>query len=398
MKYFTYFYEDELETLFFQKPKDFNKYSDRELLSYGLGATLYMPATRPNIHQDLLSKKHEGLTSLVIDLEDAVGDVEVEKAEELLVGELLKLHNEISKKYLTIDDLPLMFIRIRNIEQLKRIKEQLGNAIEMLTGVVLPKFSAESGEALLSEVVNIHTENRPFYAMPILESDKIIQKETRMGELMAIKHLLDHYKNNILNIRIGATDFCGLYGIRRSVDTSVYEIAVLRDCMADIINVFQRSESPYVISGPVWEYFSSKPRMLKPQLRQTPFRERYGDEGLKWRAELIDQNMDGLIKEVLMDIANGLTGKTIIHPTHIKAVQALNVVTYEEYIDACSIVEAENGANGVRKSNFSNKMNEIKPHLFWAKKVLIKSQLYGVLHEGYTNIDLIKKDVYAYNS
>ncbi|MDM5331326.1 HpcH/HpaI aldolase/citrate lyase family protein [Neobacillus sp. CF12] len=398
MKYFTYFYEDELETLFFQKPKDFNKYSDRELLSYGLGATLYMPATRPNIHQDLLSKKHEGLTSLVIDLEDAVGDVEVEKAEELLVGELLKLHDEINKKYLTFDDLPLMFIRIRNIEQFKGIKEQLGNAIEMLTGVVLPKFSAESGEALLSEVVNIHTENRPFYAMPILESDKIIQKETRMGELMAIKHLLDRYKNNILNVRIGATDFCGLYGIRRSVDTSVYEIAVLRDCMADIINVFQRSESPYVISGPVWEYFSSKPRMLKPQLRQTPFRERYGDEGLKWRAELIDQNMDGLIKEVLMDIANGLTGKTIIHPTHIKAVQALNVVTYEEYIDACSIVEAEKGENGVKKSNFSNKMNEIKPHLFWAKKVLIKSQLYGVLHEGYTNIDLIKKDVYAYNS
>jgi citrate lyase beta subunit len=398
MKYFTYFYEDELETLFFQKPKDFNKYSDQELLSYGLGATLYMPATRPNIHQDLLSKKHEGLTSLVIDLEDAVGDVEVEKAEELLVEELLKLHNELNKKYLSMDDLPLMFIRIRNIEQLKRIKERVGNAIEILTGVVLPKFSAESGEALLTEVVNIHTEHRPFYAMPILESDKIIQKETRMDELMAIKHLLDSYKNNILNVRIGATDFCGLYGIRRSVDTSVYEIAVLRDCVADIINVFQRSESPYVISGPVWEYFSSKPRMLKPQLRQTPFRERYGDEGLKWRAELIDQNMDGLIKEVLMDIANGLTGKTIIHPSHIKAVQALNVVTYEEYIDAYSIVEAENGANGVKKSNFSNKMNEIKPHLFWAKKILLKSQLYGVLHEGYTNIDLIKKDVYVYNS
>lgn len=398
MKYFTYFYENELEAMFFQTPKDFNKYSDRELLSYGLGATLYMPATRPNIHQDLLSKKHEGLTSLVIDLEDAVGDIEVEKAEVLLIGELLKLYGEINKKYLTIDDLPLMFIRIRNIEQLKRIKEQLGNAIELLTGVVLPKFNAESGEALLAEVANIHTEHKPFYAMPILESDKIIQKETRMTELMDIKHLLDHYKNNILNVRIGATDFCGLYGIRRSVDTTVYEITVLRDCIADIINVFQRSESPYVISGPVWEYFSSKPRMLKPQLRQTPFRERYGDEGLKWRAELIDQNLDGLIREVLMDIANGLTGKTIIHPTHIKAVQALNVVTYEEYIDACSIVEAANGEIGVKKSNFSNKMNEIKPHLFWAKKILLKSQLYGVLHEGYTNIDLIKKDVYVYNS
>jgi citrate lyase beta subunit len=398
MKFFTYFYENELNQLFFQKPKSFNKFTDREVLSFALGATLYMPATRPNIHQELLSKKHVGLTSLVIDLEDAVGDNEVGKAEELLIEELLKLSGEINKAYLTIDDLPLIFIRIRNLEQFKKIKEHLGDAMQLLTGVVLPKFSLDSGEELLAEVMKIHTDQQPFYAMPILETNKVIQKETRMTELMGIKQLLDRYKDNILNIRIGATDFCGLYGIRRSVDTTVYEIAVLRDCIADIINVFQRSDSPYVISGPVWEYFSAKPRMLKPQLRQTPFRERYGDEGLKWRAELIDQNMDGLIREILMDIANGLTGKTIIHPTHIKAVQALNVVSYEEYMDACSILEAATGEIGVKKSNFENKMNEIKPHYYWAKKIILKSQLYGVLNEEFTNIDLIKKDVYVYNS
>nr|WP_263326005.1 HpcH/HpaI aldolase/citrate lyase family protein [Neobacillus sp. Marseille-Q6967] len=398
MRFFTYFYENELEQLFYQKPSNFNKYSERELLAYGLGATLYMPATRPNIHQDILSKKHEGLTSMVIDLEDAVGDNELGKAEGCLIEELLKLYGEFSKKYLTMDDLPLMFIRIRSLEQMHRIKEQLGEAIHLLTGVVLPKFNAESGKAFLDEVVKIHKEHHPFYAMPILESNSVIHKETRMAELMGIKQLLDQYKDNILNVRVGATDFSGLYGIRRSVDTTVYDIAVLRDCIADIINVFQRSESPYVISGPVWEYFSSKPRMLKPQLRQTPFRERYGDEGLKWRSELIDQHLDGLIREVLMDIANGLTGKTVIHPTHIKTVQALNVVSYEEYMDACAIIEAANGDIGVQKSNFSNKMNEIKPHFYWAKKILLKSQLYGVLHEQFTNIDLIKKDIYAYHS
>jgi citrate lyase beta subunit len=398
MRFFTYFYENELNELFFKKPQNFNKYTNRELLSYALGATLYMPATRPNIHQDLLSKKHEGLTSLVIDLEDAVGDNQLEQAEELLVKELTKLDSEINKNFLTSDDLPLIFIRIRDIAQFRRIKRQLGEAIHLLTGVVLPKFSAETGEELLAEVAQIHSEHEPFYAMPILETNKVIQKETRMSELTEIKQLLDQYKDNILNVRIGATDFCGLYGIRRSVDTTVYDIAVLRDCIADIINVFQRSDSPYVISGPVWEYFSSKPRMLKPQLRQTPFRERYGSEGLKWRAELIDQHMDGLIQEVLMDIANGLTGKTIIHPTHIKAVQALNVVSYEEYIDACEIIEAANGENGVKKSNFANKMNEMKPHYFWASKIILKSQLYGVLHEEITNIDLIKKDAFVYHS
>ncbi|MFJ7725637.1 HpcH/HpaI aldolase/citrate lyase family protein [Neobacillus sp. NPDC097160] len=395
MELFTYFYEDEIKRFFYQKPQNFNKYSNHELLSYGLGATLYMPATRPNIHQEILSKKHEGLTSLVIDLEDAVGDNEVYRAEELLIKELLKLFGELNKGFLSFGDLPLLFIRIRNLDQLKRVTGLLGDATTLMTGVVLPKFCADNGEELLEMVRQIHTQEHPFYAMPILESASVIQKETRMEELIKIKLLLDHYKEQILNVRIGATDFCGLYGIRRSADTTVYEIAVLRDCIADIINVFQRFDSPYVVSGPVWEYFSTKNRMLKPQLRQTPFRDRYGDEGLKWRAKLIDENMDGLIREILMDIANGLTGKTIIHPSHIKIVQALNVVSYEEYIDASNIVKSATGEIGVMKSMFANKMNEIKPHYFWAKKILLKSQLYGVLHEDFTNIDLIKKEVYV---
>jgi citrate lyase beta subunit len=395
MELFTYFYEEEIEEFFYQKPQNFSKYSKRELLAYGLGATLYMPATRPNIHQEILSKKHEGLTSLVIDLEDAVGDSEVCEAEALLIEELLKLSGELNKGYFSFWDLPLMFIRIRDLEQLKRVNEQLGDATKLLTGVVLPKFSAENGEELLQEVCRVHSEQHPFYAMPILETAKIIQKETRMEELMNTKHLLDRYKESILNVRIGATDFSGLYGIRRSADTTVYDIAVLRDCISDIINVFQRFESSYVVSGPVWEYFSASSRMLKPKLRKTPFRERYGDEGLKWRAKLIDEHMDGLIQEILMDIANGLTGKTIIHPSHIKVVQALNVVSYEEYIDASNIVKAATGEIGVMKSDFANKMNEIKPHYYWAQKIILKSQLYGVLHEEFTSIDLIKKKVYV---
>ncbi|MGG3470197.1 HpcH/HpaI aldolase/citrate lyase family protein [Neobacillus pocheonensis] len=395
MRFFTYFYGNEMEQYFYLKPQSFSKYSNRELLSYGLGATLYMPALRPNIHQEILSNKHDGLTSLVIDLEDAVGDNEVNRAERFLVEEILKLFGELKKGYLSFEDLPLMFFRIRNLEQFKRVTEQLGDATRLLTGVVLPKFSAETGEELLTEVQKLHSEQHPFYAMPILETAKVIQKETRMEELLKIKHQVDQYKEIVLNIRIGATDFCGLYGIRRSADTTVYDITVLRDCITDIINVFQRFESPYVVSGPVWEYFSAKKRMLKPQLRQTPFRERYGEEGLKWRSRLLDDNLDGLIRETIMDIANGLTGKTIIHPSHIKIVQALNVVSYEEYIDASNIVKAATGEIGVMKSEFANKMNEIKPHYYWAKKILFKSQLYGVLHEQFTNIDLIKKEVYV---
>jgi citrate lyase beta subunit len=395
MKFFSYLEKNEMDQLFFIKPQQFNKTSNRDLLSYGLGATLYMPATRTDFYHDIIKQKQNGLTSLVIDLEDAVGDLNVEYAESCLKEGMLQLYKNMNQGMLTINELPLLFFRIRHIEQFIRIYHSLGEMFQLFTGVVFPKFEAETGRELLNVLSKISMKEQPFYCMPILESEKVIHKETRQEELLKIKNVLDDYREYILNVRIGATDFSGIYGIRRSADTTVYDISVIKDCIADIINIFQRSSCPYVISGPVWEYFSSKERMLKPQLRQTPFRNHFGDEGRNLRSELIDQNMDGLMREILLDITNGLIGKTIIHPSHIKVVQDLNVVTYEEYNDALNIVESATGEFGVKKSQFLNKMNEIKPHYYWAQRMLLKSEVYGVLNEEYSNIDLIKRRVFV---
>ncbi len=68
-------------------------------------------------------------------------------------------------------------------------------------------------------------------------------------------------------------DFCSLFGIRRNEDTTIYDIAVIRNCIELIINQFLRKGSGFVLSGPVWEYFSSGERLLKPQLRISPFTE-----------------------------------------------------------------------------------------------------------------------------
>ncbi|MBG9546610.1 HpcH/HpaI aldolase/citrate lyase family protein [Cytobacillus firmus] len=385
---------EKINKMFYKEPGYFNKRSDRELLSYALGATLYMPATRPNIHQDLLSKKHAGLSSMVICLEDAIGDDEVELAENLLCSELENLSSDLMKGLCEEEDLPLIFVRIRSYEQLMRLKSRIPNGMHLLTGFVLPKFSPAEGCKILTEIKELNSHGYCLYAMPILETKEIIQKETRLEELIGIKKVLDQYFELILNVRIGATDFSGLYGIRRNSDTTVYDIAVIRDCISDIINIFLRADQPYVISGPVWEYFSSKERLLKPQIRQTPFMERLGQDGLKMRTDLIDRHMDGLIREIAMDISNGLTGKTIIHPTHIRPVQALNTVTLEEYLDAQSIAGQAGGKIGVMKSNYQNKMNEIKPHLYWAKKILLKSEVYGVLQDEITYIDLLKNETF----
>jgi len=395
MKLFADLTENQKKHLFYKEPEVFTNNSNKEILSYALASTLYMPATRPNIYQDLVARKHPSLTSMVICLEDSIGDHEVEEAESKLLAELRMIKNGLRSQLLIKCDMPLIFIRIRSVEQFLRIMDQLEDCLDLLTGIVIPKFTAAIGSIILKELESYNHGQNKLYAMPILETKKIIEKETRMEELLSIKTVLDRYKHLILNVRIGATDFCGLYGIRRNIDTTVYDVAIIRDCISDIVNVFLREDSPYVVSGPVWEYFSTKERMLIPQLRETPFRKRYGEAGSKMRTQLIDKQMDGLIREVLMDITNGLTGKTIIHPTHIKPVQALNVVSYEEYLDANNIIQNGNGEIGVVKSSFSNKMNEIKPHYYWAQKILLKSKVYGVFHEEFTYIDLLKQENFA---
>ena len=395
MKLFSELSQDVLNEYFYVQPQNFSNRSEKDMLSYALGATLYMPATRQTIYQDIVTKKYRSLTSIVLCLEDSIGDHEVERAEQHLLNELRKMDHDLKNGIFAADDLPLLFIRIRNHDQFQRLITKMNDLLSLLTGFVIPKFEPVESQPILTEIENLNRNGHHLFVMPILETKKILHKETRMEELFAIKRLLDQYRERVLNVRIGATDFCGLYGMRRNSDTTVYDIAVIRDCIADIVNVFLRAESPYVISGPVWEYFSVSERLLKPQLRQTPFQKRYGKAGISMRSKLLDENMDGLIREIMLDSTNGLTGKTIIHPTHIRPVQALNVVSYEEYLDAKLIIESATGDKGVLKSTFANKMNEIKPHYYWAEKILFKSRIYGVFHENCTYIDLLENDLYA---
>lgn len=392
MKHFSYLSDTDRQQIFFFEPIEFSKKMKKELLAYALGATLYMPGTRTQIAKDVLSGRHEGLTSMVICLEDSIGDNEVEAAVINVVAQLQEISRAVLFQLFEPGDVPLIFIRIRESRQMVDLVEQLGEAVSVLSGFVFPKFTPSNGMDFLETLQRLNESMKTtFYGMPILESAEIIYRETRVDSLIQIKALLDQFYDVILNVRIGATDFSGLFGIRRSNDTTIYDIAIIRDCVSDIINVLGRSEKHYVISGPVWEYFYGSERILKPQIRQTPFQKAFGRHGLKLRNEMINRLEDGLIHEVLLDKTNGLVGKTIIHPSHIKTVQSLNVVTFEEYTDAHSIIESSNLLKGAFKSTFANKMNEVKPHYNWAKKILLKSKIYGVFHEQQSFIELINE-------
>jgi citrate lyase beta subunit len=389
MKHFDYENECWKNEVFLKKPEPFTKYADKEILACALGATLYMPAVKNSIARDVIEKKFPELTSMVIDLEDAVGNEQVIEAEKMAVSHISKIYSAIDEQVVTIDELPLIFIRVRNPEQLRRISDVLGIFQRVLTGYVFPKFSCDNGKEYLEILQTNNRSDLVLYGMPILETPEIMYKESRIDTLLKIKELVDTYKNYILNIRIGATDFCGLFGIRRKVDTTIYDVSVIRDCITDIINLFNRQNDGYVISGPVWEFFSNEQRILKPKLRVSPFQNRYGKTGLEKRTELINQYIDGLINEVILDKLNGLIGKTIIHPTHIKPVNSLYTVTHEEYADALSIMANSKGQVGVLKSQYENKMNEMKPHHYWAKQIFLRAKVFGVFNSEYEFTSLL---------
>lgn len=385
MRYFNYFTRDEEERIFYSPPIEFSNRSEREVLSHAIGAALYMPATRLNIADDLATGKHEGLVSVVVDLEDAIGDHQVELAEENLGQQMYRLAGMVKAETINAHNLPLIFIRVRAPSQMERVINLLEPSLDLVTGFVIPKFNVEVGVKYF-EIIHSYNEQKPtnfptLYAMPILETAEVIFKESRYSTLFEIKELLSEYREFVLNVRIGATDFSSLFGLRRSPDMTIYDIGVIRDCIADIVNIFGRAHDQYVISGPVWEYFQND-RGSKPHLRAATFEDIGGKASQRTRIDIANEYVEGLIREVSQDKENGIIGKTIIHPTHIILVQSLYVVTYEEYIDALNIVNSNNGVVGVVKSQYANKMNEIKPHLNWANRILMRAKIYGVLNEN----------------
>jgi citrate lyase beta subunit len=96
-------------------------------------------------------------------------------------------------------------------------------------------------------------------------------------------------------------------------------------------------------------------------------------------------DLDGLVREVLLDKANGLSGKTVIHPTHVAIVHALLAVTHEEWEDAAAVC----GGAGSHASPYRNKMNESRPHASWARLVLLRARAFGVLAERVTFAELL---------
>ncbi|WP_411147208.1 HpcH/HpaI aldolase/citrate lyase family protein [Streptomyces sp. A30] len=382
MRHFGHIAPEVRQRLFHLEPCEFTADSSARLLAVALGATLYSPATRPRLADDIIKQTGRGVVSMVLCLEDSIGDEEVADAEENLVRQFEDLAGREGM------DLPLLFIRVRTPEQIPDLVRRLGTAARLLSGFVMPKFTEERGIPFLEALASAETASgRRLFAMPVLESPELLYRESRVETLEGISRAVDKYRERVLALRLGVTDFCSSYGLRRAPDMTAYDVQVVASVIADVVNMMGRADGTgFTVTGPVWEYFRVQERMFKPQLRRSPFLEGKAEE---LREALIEHAMDGLLREITLDQANGLQGKTCIHPSHVLPVHALSVVSHEEFSDAQDILRSERGGGGVLRSAYTNKMNEVKPHRAWAERTLLRAEVFGVANEDIGFVELL---------
>ncbi|GLF93881.1 HpcH/HpaI aldolase/citrate lyase family protein [Streptomyces yaizuensis] len=373
--------------LFHREPGEFTAESPAHTLAAALGATLYSPATRPRLAADILKQSAAGVVSMVLCLEDSIDDGEVVRAEENLVRHFAELAAREAEH-------PLLFIRVREPEQITDLATRLGPTISRLSGFVLPKFTEERGVPFLEALTAAETATgHRLFAMPVLESPELLHLETRAETLAGIARTVDKYRHRVLALRLGVTDFCSAYGLRRPPDMTAYDVQIVASVIADVVNVLGRADGTgYTVTGPVWEYFRLQQRMFKPQLRRSPFLQLRAED---LRDSLIEDDLDGLLREIELDRVNGLTGKTCIHPSHVLPVHALSVVSHEEYSDAQDILRPERGGGGVLRSAYTNKMNEVKPHRAWAERTLLRAGVFGVAREEVGFAELLTAGITA---
>ncbi len=316
-----------------------------EEVAYKVGALLYMPATKKNAAQVVLEAKYPGLSSIAFCLEDAIADSMLESAE----SQLLITLGEIAKQARPSEAIPMLFVRVRNPEHLESFAFKMKARGLKVTGFILPKFDMSNAKSYLQAARELNGVwlSSPF-VMPILESAAIASPVTRLRELTEIKNLLDHHKDMVLNIRVGGNDLSGYFGLRRSCNQNIYQLGVVRDALVDILGVFAKD---YVVSGPVWEYFES-------------------NNDLIWK--------DGLEAELKLDKANGFIGKTAIHPSQIQVINESCKVSQGDFEDAKCIL-AWDHEDAVAKSPTSDRMDEVKTHERWARRIICLANAFGVV-------------------
>lgn len=300
----------------------------RKVSPWSIGASLYTPATRLDLVNVIIHQKYNGLKSLIICLEDAVKESDLEFAMQNLREVLSKIEQSIQKTPHKAKTLPLIFIRPRNLEMAKWITENV--VLDHVIGLVVPKFDGQVLEQWWQVIKDTN-----LMIMPTLESADVY-------DVVAMTELATMLQNHpcherIIVLRIGGNDLMNGLRLRRDRTLTLYD-GPLGYVIKMLVSVF--ASRGFYLTAPVCEHF---------------------------------ENTDLLMRELKLDLMHGLVGKTIIHPKQINILDEFYQVTSDEYKQAEQIIHA---TEAVFKQNGS--MCEPTTQWQWAREIIERSKYFGV--------------------
>jgi len=221
------------------------------------------------------------------------------------------------------------FIRARNPEILARLLDLPD--IEKVDGFVLPKFNEGVFDAYFDQL-----RGTSFKVMPTLETKEVFD----VNAMSALRQglLQDDIAPRVLMLRIGGNDLMNLLGIRRPRSFTIYETPI-GNVISQLVTIFR----PYgfSLSAPVFEYLNDP---------------------------------DTLQKEMKLDLAYGLIGKTAIHPAQVPTIESAYAVDVEDYEMAISLNDQDSPA----VFRMHNAMCEVATHQNWATNIINRQHCYGV--------------------
>lgn len=287
-----------------------------------LGASLYTPATRPDLLA-LGTGRYGALTSLIYCTEDAVLEADLPLALDNLARALPLLPPSGVG--------PLRLIRVRNPAVLARV---LTLDLRGISALVLPKVHAGNLGAYLRVLDRSAWPRLPL--LLTLETPEALSEAhmTRLRDLI----LEGGHRPRVAALRIGGNDLMHALGVRRKPGRTLYE-GPLERVIGMLLGVFK--PHGFALSSPVYEVFGDLPT---------------------------------LARELEQDLDYGLCGKTIIHPAQLPAVLDAYRVAEADLLEARAILAPD--APAVFQMN--GRMCEPATHTRWATDIACRAELYGV--------------------
>ena len=285
------------------------------------GACLYLPATHPALKHVADGKAKWSVRVATVCMEDALHDSEVETG-------LSRINAMTASDSAAA---PRLFLRPRSLEMLRKLVTTL--SLDVWSGFVLPKLTAENASDWLGVC-----EGSGFALMPILETADVFDP-FRLRDLVAVLEQ-PPTRQQISVVRIGGTDLFAALGTRRPQSGTIYDSLIGPTVRQTACLLFSRG---FEVSAPVCERIAPSPDFLR---------------------------------EARMDVEAGFVGKTAVHPSQVLAINRAFQVTSSELDIANRVLAGEAAVFAT-----AGLMSESRPHRRWAKRIVLRSQVFGT-HTG----------------